>query len=53
MWKKAEQLYDKKKNHSHVYILQQKFQQIKQQPNQTISELFVAFQEKTDELKLY
>jgi gag-polypeptide of LTR copia-type len=53
MWEKAEKLYGKRKNHSHVYRLQQELHQIKQQPNQSISEIFALLQEKTDELKLY
>jgi aminoglycoside phosphotransferase len=41
------------KNHSHVYRLHQELHQIKQQLNQSISEIFALLQEKTDELKLY
>jgi gag-polypeptide of LTR copia-type len=33
IWEKTKKLYDKRKNHSHVYRLQQELQQIKQQPN--------------------
>jgi macrodomain Ter protein organizer (MatP/YcbG family) len=53
MWEKAEKLYGKRKNHSHVYRLQQELHQIKQQPNQSISKIFALLQEKADELKLY
>jgi hypothetical protein len=53
MWDKAMRMHGKKRNHSHVYRLQQELQQIKQQPNQSISEIFTLLQEKTDELKLY
>jgi gag-polypeptide of LTR copia-type len=53
MWDKAERLYGKRKNHSHVYRLQQELHQIKQQPNQSVSEIFSLLQEKSDELKLY
>jgi gag-polypeptide of LTR copia-type len=53
MWDKAERLYGKRKNHSHVYRLQQELHQIKQQPNQSVSEIFTLLQEKSNELKLY
>jgi hypothetical protein len=43
----------RKKNYSYIYQLQQEIQQIKQQPNQSVSELFSVLQEKSDELKLY
>jgi gag-polypeptide of LTR copia-type len=46
MWEKAEKLYGKRKNYSHVYRLQRELQQIKQQPNQSISEIFALLQEK-------
>jgi len=53
IWDKADMMYGKKKNHSHVYRLQQELQQIRQQPNRSISKIFSLLQEKTDELKLY
>jgi gag-polypeptide of LTR copia-type len=53
MWDKAERLYGKRKNHSHVYRLQQELYQIKQQPNQSVSQIFSLLQEKIDDLKLY
>jgi gag-polypeptide of LTR copia-type len=53
IWEKAKRLYGKKRNHSHVYRLQQELYQIKQQPNQSISENFSHLQEKIDGLKLY
>jgi gag-polypeptide of LTR copia-type len=53
MWEKAEKMYGKKKKYSYIYQLQQEIQQIKQQPNQSVSELFSLLQEKLDEVKLY
>jgi gag-polypeptide of LTR copia-type len=53
MWEKAKKMYGKKKNYSYIYQLQQEIQQIKQQPNQSVSEMFSLLQEKSDELKLY
>jgi gag-polypeptide of LTR copia-type len=53
MWTKAEKLYGKKKNYSHIFQIQLELQFIKQRPNQTVSELFSLLQEKTDELKMY
>jgi hypothetical protein len=53
IWSKAEKLYGKKKNYSHIFQIQQELQFIKQQPNQSISDIFSLLQEKNDELKLY
>jgi gag-polypeptide of LTR copia-type len=53
MWSKVEKLYGKKKNYSHIFQIQQELQLIKQQPNQSIFDLFSLLQEKIDELKLY
>jgi nitrate/nitrite-specific signal transduction histidine kinase len=53
MWDKTERLYGKRKNHSHIYQLQQELHQSKQQPNQPVSEILSLLQEKIDELKLY
>jgi aminoglycoside phosphotransferase family enzyme len=46
MWEKTKKMYGKKKNYSYIYQLQQEIQQIKQQPNQSVSELFSLLQEK-------
>jgi gag-polypeptide of LTR copia-type len=40
IWDKAKRMYGKKNNYSHVYRLQQELQQIRQQSNQSISEIF-------------
>jgi hypothetical protein len=46
MWSKAEKLYGKKKNYSHIFQIQQELQLIKQRPNQSIFDLFPSYKKK-------
>jgi hypothetical protein len=50
IWAKAEGLYNKKRNYTHIYQLKLKLQQIKQQGH-SIAEINSQMQKKQDELK--